>query len=693
MIVAEPKVDAREFEIATNNWELLRANDTPARQSFEERFDSDTAFYFHQQFTKEEKERKGELKQLDQPIDRVRPIIRRIVAKIVKNKPVIAALTADFNAIDLSRRVNAQVQYAMRISKGLSQIRRCLMNSVRGGLGYLEVFVDNMNKRGELEVKFKYLSPKNVYVDFASKDILFDDARNIQVIEKVMLTDAIKMFPDDPDSRNKLILSAGTSFKDEIIVDDENAAGKIVIGSTIEQSFDQDDFIDRFNQMENDGVIKINGWVEILRTYRKIAKITRYGKTVDKNGNLVRFKLNDNEEVSAAKKNKEIKIEYAYDTLVHEQITTPQYLMREQEMEWIESYPIVPMMWEDTENPYPISETFFIKGHQRLQNKYYEIILLNAQTTSMATLWYETGALANPTKAMNDLASPGAPVEFMEGALSQKKAQFVYGTPLNQAFFTLYEQLKHEQEVQASAFNTADPTMAPETNKALLNLDSMQDRPLAINIDAVEASLERVFKLIIEFQSVTYVNQKLLLIDTDPENNMMVNEPETRMDGDEIVIDKVYNDISKIDYDLQLVPSSMSPLDRTSEYQYAREAVELGVPPEFALKKMPVVGIEKAIKDMDTVRQLSQENAKLMEMLEQFQKEFEKLQSEAERYRKTAIDENYKNKFDIQLTKLQSLYDTLKRETRNFQRKNQQLERKQKQNITARSKETAEKKE
>jgi len=209
------KASDKELKKVQLNWEMLRAADCPARQDFIERFEDDTAFYFHQQFTQDEKTRKRALKQLDIPIDRVRPIIRRTVAKIVRNRPTVAALTLDPSAIDISRRVNAQVQYCMRISKGLSQIRRCVMNSVRGGLGYLWTVVDS--ETGEKEVKIKYINAKKIFIDPASQDPLFDDARYIQILEKVPISDALEIFRDSR-SRERIFANALTSFQDDQII-------------------------------------------------------------------------------------------------------------------------------------------------------------------------------------------------------------------------------------------------------------------------------------------------------------------------------------------------------------------------------------------------------------------------------------------------------------------------------------------
>ena len=291
----------------------------------------------------------------------------------------------------------------------------------------------------------------------------------------------------------------------------------------------------------------------------------------------------------------------------------------------------------------------------------------------MPTVFAESGAFRDKDKAAAQMANPMSIIEMEDGALSKKKVEMKHAMPLNQAFFTLYEQLKHEQEVQASApnFQSGDPSNIPETNKALVNLDSFADRPLAINIDAVEACLERVFKNVIKFQSVTYDEEKLLLIDTDPEKNVRVNQPEvlTGEDG-QVQVTNINNNISNIDYDISLVPGSMSPLDRANEYMYAKEAVSLGAPPEFAMGKMPVEGIDQVVKDVNTIRTLQEAVTERDKAIEEMQKQLETINNQFQKAKQTAVDVNYAAKFEVEYKRIQDLVRGLNRELRNAQRQN-----------------------
>ena len=609
-------------------YQKLETADCADRKDFIDRFDNDTRYYFHQQYTADEKKRLAEMKQMDITIDRVRPIIRRVVSKIVRTRPMIAALTIDNSAKDLSRMINAQAQYAMRISKGLAQIRKGVMNAARGGMGFWQVYKDHITSDGMPEVKFRYISPKKVYVDPAAEDLLFDDARSIQILEKVMLYDALRMF-HEKSQREMIIGDANTSYTDQRIVSEYNEQGSIVVGSAI------DGFQDLFEIDQE----QLNGHVELLTTYTKKAVPVYYLEAQDENENVIRIEV-EKSELHQYRSRKDLKVGMGFKPVVQQHICTPFHTLEETDLEWAEESPITPCIWEDTENPYPISETFFIRGHQKLGNAFWRTVLANAQASSFPNIFAEENTFVDPDEAKKSIGTPNGIVMLRQGSLSKKKIEKTYASPLNQAYFTLLQFVQHEQEYQAStpAIQQGDPSNAPETNKALVNMDNFADRALAINIDAIELSIERVFRNLIRWQAAIYEDDKLLLIDTDPQNNAIYNETQAEVDDDGRIKSSRKNvDFDLVKYDVALVPGSMSPLDKTSEFQYAREAVNLGAPPEFAIKRMPITGVAEVIEDMDTIQKLQQQLQQASEVIEQMQSQMEGLADQLDKSEKETI--------------------------------------------------------
>ena len=657
MIIGVQREQSVIDAIAEKNVQLLKNADCPARLDFIERYENDTAFYFHQQYTENEKTKLREKKQLDIPIDRVRPIIRRNVAKIVRKRPTIVAYAEDDRAVEMSRRINAQAQYATRISKGLTQLRKSLLNTVRGGLSFIYVYVDNKSGSGENEVKYKYKSCKRCFIDPSSEDPLFDDARWVQILDKVNITDAVKMFPDKIE---EILYSANTSYQDDPIVDDGNFQGNIVVGHTIEQM--SDDF---------DGRPSYSGWVEIITTYKKEYSPTYEIKTPDDTGNIVSIKVNEDEAKQARKRGADVNI--VYKTVILEEITTPFRELRTQTLDFTDEYPLTPFIWEDTENPYPIGETYFIRGHQKLQNAVFQVLLSNAQVSSFPTVWYETGAFKNRDEALIQITTPGGAVEFNPSVLKDGRAKWDYGKPLNQQFVYLSEQIKTEQEYQASspALQQGDASNIPETNKALVNLDSFADRTLALNADAIESAVERIFINVIKFQDEVYTDEKLLLIDTDPDNNEKINDNLLDVDENGKIVRKNITDLENLRYDVALLPGSMNPLDKSQEYQMAYQVALNGwTTPEFALKKMPIKGIEEEIKRVDSLKRVQELNTKQQEVIQDLQQQLDEINNRLYSSELDAINSDYRAKFEVTLKRLEDKVNALNKEARKAERIN-----------------------
>ena len=666
-----------------NAWEMNATADCGLRQDFIKRFEDDTAFYFHQQYTNDEKRRLKALKQMDITVDRTRPIIRRVVSKIVRSRPMIAALTIDPQSKEITRMINAQAQYAMRISKGLGQIRKAVVNCVRGGLSFLEIYVDYSTFDGMPEVKFKYVSCKKVFVDPAAQDMLFDDARFIQVLEKIMVWDAVKLFnaEDDEEMMDKITRGSNTSHQDELVVDEANDVGRIAVGSGIES------FMDSFNAGEK----MQHGYMEALTTYEKVLAPVYYATSQDPSGEVTRIDITA-DEVKKYEGVDGVRIERGYRRGINQHICNDGFTLSDKVLDFIEYYPITPYGWEDTENPYPISETFFIRGHQMMGNAFWRAVLSNAQASSFPNVFGEEGVFVDKDKALDAMSTPGGFVELKQGMLAAKRVEKTYAQPLNQAFFTLMQFIQHEQEYQAStpAIQQGDPSNAPETNKALVNMDNFADRALAMNTDAIELGIERLFVNIIRFQDAVYDEDKLMLIDVNPENNVTMKETEMALDTDgNPISQRKYMNLDLIKYDVAMVPGSMSPLDKTSEMQYAMTAVQLGAPPETAIRKMPMTDAIDIADNMNTIRQLQETIQQQQQTLEKMQKHIQSETDRADKAEKDTVDAKYMAPFEIELKRLQDKVAALNKALRTAERQNK-INLSKAENIAKKSVETQE---
>ena len=252
--------------------------------------------------------------------------------------------------------------------------------------------------------------------------------------------------------------------------------------------------------------------------------------------------------------------------------------------------------------------------------------------------------------------------------------------------------IQHEQEYQAStpAIQQGDPSNAPETNKALVNMDNFADRALAMNTDAIELGIERLFVNIIRFQDAVYDEDKLMLIDVNPENNVTMKETEMALDTDgNPISQRKYMNLDLIKYDVAMVPGSMSPLDKTSEMQYAMTAVQLGAPPETAIRKMPMTDAIDIADNMNTIRQLQETIQQQQQTLEKMQKHIQSETDRADKAEKDTVDAKYMAPFEIELKRLQDKVAALNKALRTAERQNK-INLSKAENIAKKSVETQE---
>lgn len=109
----------------------------------------------------------------------------------------------------------------------------------------------------------------------------------------------------------------------------------------------------------------------------------------------------------------------------------------------ITDYPIIPFYVEDTSNPYKRGEVHFLKDLQRFINKAYGVVLLNAQLMSNPKLvMRETDIPGADLKAFQENYSKPGSINILTG--NAELPMVIDGQPLNAAFFTLYQDAKHE---------------------------------------------------------------------------------------------------------------------------------------------------------------------------------------------------------------------------------------------------------
>lgn len=180
----------------------------------------------------------------------------------------------------------------------------------------------------------------------------------------------------------------------------------------------------------------------------------------------------------------------------------------------ISSYPLIPIVDEDTGNAMPLGEIDFQAGIQEILNTAVSLTLLNAALASNMKIVVDAGAagITDIEQWRKRWAKPGEVLNMKQNPVTGEfPFDIVRPEPLSQAWFTLAQSLAQEIEFQISTFSlrTGDPTNAPSTFAATLQLGQWAQDILRIPLSRLELALERLFNLIFEWSPNYYDFNKI----------------------------------------------------------------------------------------------------------------------------------------------------------------------------------------
>jgi len=177
-------------------------------------------------------------------------------------------------------------------------------------------------------------------------------------------------------------------------------------------------------------------------------------------------------------------------------------------------YPLIPVVNEDTGNSMPLGEIDFQSGIQELLNASISLTLLNASLASNFRMLIDAGraGITDIKKLQNEFAVPGAFIDMkVDPVTGEFPIKEIRPEPLNQAWFTLAQTLSQEIEFQISlfSFRQGDPTNAPDTFSATLQLGQWAQDILRIPLNRLELAIERLFNQIFAWAPNYYDANKI----------------------------------------------------------------------------------------------------------------------------------------------------------------------------------------
>ena len=283
-----------------------------------------------------------------------------------------------------------------------------------------------------------------------------------------------------------------------------------------------------------------------------------------------------------------------------------------------EHYPIIPVPYTYTGNPYPMSAVVPLIGKQQEINKAHQIMIHNANLASNLRWLYEEGSIPEDEWEQYS-SSAGALLKFRQGFTPPTPVQ---PAAINNAFYTITQEGKSDVEyisgVHSSMMGVSQAQ--PETYRGLLANDEYGTRRIKAWMGSiVEPSLEHLGRCFKEIAQATYTVHKVFRV-VQPEAGKGDDERKSEMN---IPIYNDYGDaIGKwLDYgasrfDIKLVAGATMPVNRWALLEEYFRWFQAGLIDDIAmLGETDVRNKDKILKRKSVYSQLQQQLEQMGEAL------------------------------------------------------------------------------
>lgn len=552
-------------------------------------------FYYGIQSTDAEKTAIAERGQYEIVINKIRKAMRGIVGMVAAAVPqykLVPIADNDYHTATIGERI---IKWAWANSNGIHCMRSFAKNAAVDNVAYFYVYVDTMKM-----IRFKTLAFNEVLPDPSCTDPLYRDAQALMVRREVS-TEYVKKYYNIEDPLITTIQFEYTGA---------NFGGGVDTGYAM--SFDM--FLEKISAPDQ----------QTIRIYECYYKEP--------------YHLENGEIQNRIRKDTVLGFSHVYREYLDPRIT---------------EYPIIPGYVDKAENPYPRGEVHFVKELQRFINKCYGVTLLNAQLLSNPKIMLrETDIPNNDSKTfMQKFSAPGAIGILTAGA---EPPIIIQGQPLNQAFFTLYQDAKMEMEYNTipnqmlgmmDSEKAYQPSMLLDMKQTVL--DSFKDF-----MSNIELACSQLGKVVLQYARAYLPENKIIRIvgyedlvvnksqelDVDdersvgqyvqyqqqrgvPEEQIQQELAERKNSSDkQKALQYFINEPNFDSYDVTVVPGSYTPTYEMSMFRIMMELAQMGgVDPSVPLQFLPVDNREELVARFDTIRQLQGQLEQNAEQIKEYE--------------------------------------------------------------------------
>ena len=605
--------------------------------------------------------------------------VEQAKAMLTTNKPRFQTTARESSDTKTGAIMSDIMSWVWDQSSGNVQLKQAIDDYYVKGMGVLQVYVDPNADYGKGEVLVKAIDPLDVYFDPNASDKYAKDCKSIIVAKKVMRSQLIDSYHDYADiilraeCTNYISPPSATRFG----LMDEQTTRADATSQPRDPKIDKElELIERYTKIKqpywktydpysNEEKILSNhelteyrqqpaylvkredtGYSELVTAREQVAAIT---KQVDEYGfiyHMIKPQTEEAEDLqpemkagfgsSSPDRIKGSRVEITpktMGTLIDEDkikivpiyVTNVECVLSVGDefiykiVKPIEQYPIIPIMNGFNRNPYPVSDVRLVRGLQEYINKIRSLIVAHASSSTNVKLLIPRGSM-NKAQLEEEWGKAGTAVIEFDPELGQP---IVAGpVPLPNELYKNEEAARQDIEriLGIYALMQGDQGSAPQTYKGTVALDEFGQRRIRSKQDDVEAMLNELGKVVLQWVQKIYTSEKVIRL-LQP-NHKPKEETINQNIYDDITGEFLYrvNDITVGKYDLIVVSGSTLPTNRWARFEYYMELLQAGViDAQEVLKQTDVADMEGVLERQSQVNQLTGQVQGLQEQLQKVQ--------------------------------------------------------------------------
>ena len=556
--------------------------------------------------------------------NRIRPLIRKQISKLIANKPTGKVFGVSEEDQDMVDTFSAMGDWFWEISDGQEQLTKAVLEMQKLGAGFLIVYWDQDADYGMGELKFDRVSYSNVFYDKQAERL--DKAKRVIVRRLVDADDFFEDYPQHANERARF-LHPDDSVR-YTMEGSDRSRGVTNIPDIFEGQ--EKEFV---LLLEEYRLLKEDGWVfrDLSPDGKLITARKAEFKTAEKFANSDLLSDDDRtlyeSRVATIYASKVPRVKITRSVADQTIIGDPEYLE-------LEKIPIIEFRGEDTFNGTPMGEIDYIASNQEFMNKALNLAIMNAAMGSLLRFIIDDQAVNGMThdEVMDELQKHGGVLWMHRDPIT---GQFPIDTlkpePLNEAFIYLvnYMAMTMEYGMQQHGLTMGDASQAPRTMGATMQIGEWADEANILPRREIERGIQKLYDVFFQWAPQVYTQFKTFsLFDSSTEDEKVygVNQPAIDLDLPEELV--LLSNMSNFRARWRVRTGSTAPTRSVEKAQLFKELLQVTQNPAFIpalIEHLPLGKYRKELTEsVNLVPQLQNQVAELQKALQQSQGEVDR---------------------------------------------------------------------